>query len=522
MPSFQEVLNAAIEDVTLHGYDTVERVQKWKRELELAAHESLISSISMEQKLRDGLALIYQKMIDKGGIAKYHPGVDRFTIEKIKPQLRSELDRRIMASANLIKLNREQAIAKTLQRFEGWSTSIPPGGVSAEKRNEVKANTRKALKQLPFEERRCLTDQSHKLISAINDIVASESGAIAGAWVSHWRQAGYQFRPDHKERDGKVYLIRDSWADKAGLVKPGKNGYIDDITAPGQEISCRCYYRYIYAISALPPEMLTAAGKAKLAEVRQKIQAMKTARSDSVDLPGPVDHAMMREAAAVDRLNFLRGLKRIRVVPDKDQWHGETDKGVITLEAKVEDLAPLEQLHIFMHEVGHIGQDTAPAVYKAFQRRHGPRLADFVAMANPVHLQDFERTGEVDSGLCPEVFAESYARFCLGLDLPSDLAEFWRGQVTGLETQVDANYTSWWPNKITRCQRCSMFEAGIDPRHNHCSAVQGDIAMHGHCRLFEIGTARADDAGEDRPPAVGYEALRRQMERLKQELTGSK
>ena len=518
MPSFQEVLNAAISDIAEYGFDSIERIDGWKRKLEHAANESLMSSISMEQKLRDGLAKVYRQAIDKGGIFKHHPGVERFTIERIKPQLRSELDRRIMASASLIKINRQQAIAKTLQRFEGWSTSIPAGGVSAEKRSEVKANTRKALKQLPFEERRVLIDQSSKLISAINDMVASESGAIAGAWVSHWRRAGYQFRPDHKERDGKVYLIRDSWADKAGLVKPGKNGYVDDITAPAQEVYCQCYYRYLYAISALPDDMLTVKGKAKLAEVRQKIQAMKTARSDSVDLPGPVDHAMMREAAAADRLDFLRGLKRIRVIPDKDQWHGETDKGVITLEAKVEDMAPLEQLHIFMHEVGHVGQDVAPAVYKAFLRAHGARLADFVAIANPTHLEDFERTGEVDSGLGPEVFAESYARFCLGLELPADLAAFWRGQVIGLETQEAAGYASWWPNRITRCGRCSMFEAGVDPRHNRCSAVQGDISLQGHCRLFELRTAPRADAA----PAVGYEAMRRQVERMRAELAKSK
>ena len=519
MPSFQEVLSAAIEDITVHGFDEIERIEKWKRALQQAANESLISSVSLEQKLRDGLALVYKKAIDQGGIFKHHPGVARFTIEKIKPQLRSELDRRIAASASLIKLNREEAIAKTLRRFEGWSTSIPPGGVSAEKRNEVKANTKKALKQLPFEERRVLIDQGHKLISAINEIVAADGGAIAGRWRSNYRQPGYNYREDHKERDNHVYLIRDSWAHKAGLVKKNKDGYYDEIDAVGQAPFCRCYMIWIYSLRELPDDMLTKEGRRKTVEIGMHLNATRAlARTDSVDLPGPVDHAMMREAAAADRLDFLRGLKRVRVIPDHDQWHGETDKGVITLEAKFEDLAPLEQLHVFMHEVGHVGQDTAPAVYKAFRRKHGARLADFVAMANPTHLQDFERTGEVDSGLGPEVFAESYARFCLGLELPADLAEFWRGQITGLETQADAKYLPWWPNRITRCARCSMFEAGIDPRHNRCSAVQGDIAMHGHCRLFEIGNARADDADADRPPGVGYEAMRLRLERMRREL----
>ena len=111
---------------------------------------------------------------------------------------------------------------------------------------------------------------------------------------------------------------------------------------------------------------------------------------------------------------------------------------------------------------------------------------------------------EVDSGLGPEVFAESYTRFRLGLELPA--------------TQEAAGYASWWPNRITRCGRCSMFEAGVDPRHNRCSAVQGDISLQGHCRLFEFRTAPRADAA----PAVGYEAMRRQVERMRAELAKSK
>ena len=275
MPSFQEVLNAAISDIAEYGFDSIERIDGWKRKLEQAANESLMSSISMEQKLRDGLAKVYRQAIDKGGIFKHHPGVERFTIERIKPQLRSELERRIMASASLIKINRQQAIAKTLQRFEGWSTSIPAGGVSAEKRSEVKANTRKALKQLPFEERRCITDQSLKLVSSINSIIASDGGAIAGKWRSHFRQAGYNYRPDHKERDNQIYLIRDSWAHKAGLVKKGKAGYVDESTQPAEEVSCRCYYIFLYSLKELPDDMITAKGREALVRVREQIKSMR-------------------------------------------------------------------------------------------------------------------------------------------------------------------------------------------------------------------------------------------------------
>lgn len=373
MRSFQDVLSDAIEDVTLHGFDTVERIERWKRELRQAAEASLISAASLEQELRDALAKIYQRMVEQHGIFKYHPGVERFTLEKIKPSLRSELDRRIVASASLIKLNREEAISSTLRRFEGWSTSIQPGGVPAEKRVETKKNIRKSLKSLPFEERRVIIDQGHKLVSAISEIMASDGGAIAGRWRSNYRQPGYNYRKDHKERDDIIYLIRDSWAHRAGLVKRNKDGYYDDIDAPGTAVFCRCYMIWIYSLRELPDDMLTAKGKEALAAAREKLAVMRaTARSDA-----------MRQDVAV--------------------------------------------------------------------------------------------------------------------------------------TQRAANYTPWWPTKITRCQRCAMFVPGIDPRHNGCSAVQGDIALHGHCRLFAIGTARNDDAGVEPQPAVGYEAMRRRLARLKRE-----
>lgn len=268
---FQEVLTAAIEDMMEHGFDSVERVQHWTRRLSEAADESTrMSDQDLAKMLREELARTYKKMVEDGGLLRFHPGVPLFTVEKLKPAMRSELDRRIMASADLIKLNRVQAKAKTLQRFQGWSTSIPPNGVSGEKKAAVKANVRKSLTSLPFEERRVLIDQGHKLTAAISEIVASDGGAIAGRWRSHWRQAGYDYREDHKERDEQVYVVRDSWAHQRGLVKKGGNPFYDEITAVGQEPFCRCYMIWLYNLRDLPKEMLTKKGEDALGEARAK------------------------------------------------------------------------------------------------------------------------------------------------------------------------------------------------------------------------------------------------------------
>lgn len=277
--SFQEVLSAAIDDLVENGFDSMERVARWTRELRAAAERSLISPASLEQTLREGLAGIYKRMVDQEGLLRYNPGVERFRLEQIKPKLRGELDRRIAASADLIKLNRQEAIEKTLRRFQGWSTSIPAGGTKQVDRREQKKAVRKSMASLPFEERRVLIDQGHKLTAAISEIVASDGGAIAGRWRSNWRQPGYDYRDAHKERDEKVYLIRDSWAHRAGLVKKGKPGYYDEITAAGEEPFCRCYVVWLYALRELPEEMLTAKGRTALADVR----TVAAARTDSAE-----------------------------------------------------------------------------------------------------------------------------------------------------------------------------------------------------------------------------------------------
>lgn len=271
--SFYEVLTQAIRDITENGYDSAERVAYWMQRLREAAESTLVPEFMMEKLLNDAMRAIYTRLIERGGLLRTHYGVSRFTLEKVKPQLRAELDRRILASANLIKLNREESIGRTLQRFSGWSTSIPKGGSRAVPKAEVKDQIRKPLAQLPFEERRVLIDQGHKFASELSNILATDGGAIAAIWHSHYRQIGYNYRQDHKERDDHIYTVRGNWALERGFMKVGPKGYTDQITKPGEEVFCRCYYQYIYALRVLPDEMITEKGRQELARVRKLREA---------------------------------------------------------------------------------------------------------------------------------------------------------------------------------------------------------------------------------------------------------
>jgi len=281
---------------------------------------------------------------------------------------------------------------------------------------------------LPYSERFVLIDQGHKLVASINDIIAADGGAIAGQWSSRWRQPGYNYREEHKERDGQFFLIRDSWAHRAGLVKKGKAGYVDESTAPGQEPACRCSYKYVYNIRDLPDDMLTAKGKAWLANARIVSAARADDAASGLDL---VHSEIFRKALRRDALGYFVGVTDVRFVDDRDAWHAsyESDDDSVEIQRKFDQLPAMDRVQILLHEAGHRGQEIDPGTYAEFKRRHLNKIGSFLEMANRIHLDDLRRRGKVDS-VASEVFAESYARFMLKLPLPAELAQFWEERMT--------------------------------------------------------------------------------------------
>lgn len=270
--NLRDTINAAIAEFTENGFDSVARLEYWTRAIREAARNDLTPEAELTRLLRDSLQAVYTRSIEQGGILRLNPGVSKFTLERVKPVLRAALDRRIMASAQLIKLNRDAAIERTVQRFSGWATSIPVGGSDAVDKRTVQKDLRKPMTQLPFAERRVAIDQGHKFAANLSLTLAENSGAIAGEWHSHYRQAGYNYREDHKERDSKVFAVRGNWALEQGLMNKG-DGYTDELTQPAEEPFCRCWYKWIYNLRSLPPDMLTRKGKEALEQARIQMKA---------------------------------------------------------------------------------------------------------------------------------------------------------------------------------------------------------------------------------------------------------
>jgi hypothetical protein len=267
--TFYETVQDAVADVAEHGFVSEERLAYWSDQLRRSARSMFVSEAQIDEMLREALRQIYRREIERGGIVRLHPGVGRYTLAMVVPELRAELDRRILASANFIKLNRAAAIEKTLQRFLGWATSIPAGGTGLKgARAEAKEDVKKSMRSLPFEERRVLIDQGMKFNAALSDIVSRAGGAIAAEWYHIPPRPSYQSRPEHLARNAHVFAIRDSWAHEKGLIRAAKAGYTDEVDQPAQLVYCSCKWVYRYHLRDLPAEMLTAKGRAEMQNVR--------------------------------------------------------------------------------------------------------------------------------------------------------------------------------------------------------------------------------------------------------------
>ena len=236
--SFAEILMQAVRDLTEFGFTDIERLNTWLRKLRFAAVGELPTDRQLESQVADALKAAFSRALSKPAILRNQRGIQLFRVEQIKPQLRGELDKRILASVNLIKLNRDQAIEKTLQRFQGWATSIPSGGSRVVDKRDVKEDIGKSMQKIRFEQRRVAIDQGHKLVAAVNEVIALQTGAIAAEWRSHGRHdKRYDARPEHLARDGHIYAIRGNWAMERGLMNKGA-GYTDEIERVGELPYC--------------------------------------------------------------------------------------------------------------------------------------------------------------------------------------------------------------------------------------------------------------------------------------------
>jgi hypothetical protein len=261
--SFRALLLEGVRKFAEQGYTSQGELDEWLQRLHTALDRELPTDQESRDMLRRILGAIYARDV-KSGLMKRIPGVTRFALDRVQPQLRAELDRRIFAGIDLIKLNRQAAIEKTLQRFAGWVSSVPPAGMLQTDHRAIATDIGKSVAQVKYERRRVAIDQGHKLLSAVAHVVAMGEGAIGGIWHDRGeKDRGYDARPDHLARSGKLFLVRGSWAMNEGLVKrTAEVGFTDEVDQPAVKIFCSCWWEYIVSPHRLPKEVLTGRGVA--------------------------------------------------------------------------------------------------------------------------------------------------------------------------------------------------------------------------------------------------------------------
>jgi hypothetical protein len=300
------------------GYRSESDLQEWMQRLQAALEIELPSDEESKEVLARILESVYARDL-RTGLAKRVPGVSRYTLSRVAPHLRAELDRRIWAGADLIVLRKRAATQQSLQRFAGWTTSVPPHGFPRIPKDDLRDVAREIgmpVASLKYERRRLAIDQGHKMLSAVASIVAEGEGAIAAIWHDRGEQDhGYDARPEHLKRSGKLFLIRGSWALEQGLIRKGSAQYTDEIEQPAQLVYCSCTYEYVVHLQDLPADMLTAKGKAWVSGVR----------FDSVPTPAqikagnyPKDH--IRRHGLDISIETREGETRSGIGPDGRPW----------------------------------------------------------------------------------------------------------------------------------------------------------------------------------------------------------
>lgn len=190
-------------------------------------------------------------------LPKRHRGfVGRLGPEIIEDQYRPMLRQRILASVDLIRLNRDQEIERQLKRFVGWATGSVPSQAKRSDKGELSKGLTKSLQQESFERRRVCIDQGHKLLAAVDDVIALEHGAIAKKWRHVIPHAGYQSREEHLKLDGKVFAVRNNEMLKARRMTKAGRPYAEEVDPqPAVEPYCQCFWEAIYDLEDLPDEM---------------------------------------------------------------------------------------------------------------------------------------------------------------------------------------------------------------------------------------------------------------------------
>lgn len=204
-------------------------------------------------------------------VYKNHEGLAAYKIKDVQEPFRRALEKRILNSLNLIKFKDEALLAAVEARFINFAIDDSIKDKTLKnlennlKINEAKKTQRNYVKNI-------LTDQTNRLNSDIDNIVATSNDAIGLIWNTREDNRvvgnptglypkGNDMHNNHFERNKKFFILSSGWAHKKKLLSGEIYEQLEDVKTIGRAINCRCYMYYIYDLRDVPKENLSENGK---------------------------------------------------------------------------------------------------------------------------------------------------------------------------------------------------------------------------------------------------------------------
>lgn len=107
---------------------------------------------------------------------------------------------------------------------------------------------------------------------SIKNIVYLSKDPTAAIWVYNNidEQMDYP-NYKHKKHDGKIFIVRNSYAQKKGLICEDVT-YLDTVIDDMMDVGCGCYLTFLYGIDRIPQDLLTKEGQRALSELEDSLK----------------------------------------------------------------------------------------------------------------------------------------------------------------------------------------------------------------------------------------------------------
>ena len=213
------------------------------------------------------------KSVDKAVSARFH---------ELLPALRALLDDHVDSYAEQASVFFAKQKSAFDAQLSAFLSEIPDGGTEAAVVRTHVNPIKRALSDVLEWGAKMRRLQSISFVSEVNDFLTPAGGdALAMTW--HYSRPTCLV-PSHEALHDRVYLVRDSWALKQGLLRADA-GFVEDTRKFRREIGCMCSSSWLFYLPSLPEYLLTPAGVAKLEKGRAKKKAFMAASQESAPTP---------------------------------------------------------------------------------------------------------------------------------------------------------------------------------------------------------------------------------------------